>query len=123
MSSLDDYLSALMRLDEATAQKQALKDKLVPAYIKEGLDDIETEFQPVIDQLQIAVDLMKQALINDVLDAGQTLSNDVVVAAYTPKKPKWDSDGLLRYAETHPELLMLLGWTEPSVMVRVNSNE
>ena len=119
MSSLDDYLSALMRLNEATAQKQALKDKLVPAYIREGLDDIETEFQPVIDQLQVAVDLMKQALINDVLDAGQTLSNDVVVAAYTPKKPKWDSDGLLRYAETHPELLMLLGWTEPSVRVRV----
>jgi len=33
MSSLDDYLSALMRLNEATAQKQALKNKLIPAYI------------------------------------------------------------------------------------------
>jgi hypothetical protein len=119
MSSLDDYLFAMMRLNEAEAQKQALKDKLVPQYIKDGLADIDTEFQPVIDQLQAAADLMKQALIKDVLDAGKTLSNDSIMAVYTPAKPKWDSEGLERYAEDHPEIRVLMGWQAPSVRVRV----
>ena len=60
---------------------------------------------------------LKEQISSEILDLGESVSNDLMTVVYRKGQEKWD--GLDAYAKFHPEILALKTVGEPSVQFRL----
>ncbi len=86
--------------------------------VQAELDALETEYQPLLDAAQDNAEILEGEIKNDVLVGGKSVSTDVYQAIYMKGRVTWDSEGITRYAEAHPDVLKFRKVGNPSVALR-----
>ncbi len=105
------------RLDYETKRKELLKA------IQADLDALEAEYQPVLKRAEENIAALENEIKTDVLLCGESISGGMYRAVYTQGRVSWDNEGMIKYAEAHPDVLRFRKQSPPLVSLRVsNSN-
>jgi len=105
------------RLDYETRRKQILKQ------IQADLDALDLEYKPVMEAAEENIDALENEIKTDVLLYGESVSGGMYRATYTQGRVSWDNDGIIRYAESHPDVLQFRKQGQPIVSLRVLSKD
>ena len=92
-----DHLAGLKRRYEA--ERAAILEAIKPQ-----LDALDAEVAPLIEAATDEAEVIEAEARAAVLASGASFKRGAVHAVYTPERVTWDSKGLARYWETHPEL-------------------
>lgn len=122
MKELDDYTNLVYQLEAIKADKRAMIDKLLPDYIKQGLKDIDEEFDPNIATCEANIEAAKKLVAKAVVEIGESVSNATHIAVYAKPSVTWDTKGLAAYALRDPNILLFEKIGEPSVRIRLKGN-
>ncbi len=102
----------LARMDYDAKRADVLKK------VQAELDAIEVEFRPVLDAAEENAEALEAQIKNDVLLHGESLRGGPYQAIYMKGRVSWDSKGVDRYAQSHPELLKYRREGQPTVFLR-----
>jgi hypothetical protein len=105
------------RLDYETRRKELLKA------IQSDLDALEVEYRPVLERAEANIAVLENEVKTDVLLCGESISGGMYRAVYTQGRVSWDNDGMLKYAEVHPDVLRFRKQGQPSVSFRVMNKD
>ena len=97
------------------ARKTAILSKIQPE-----LDALEAEYTPLFQALTEQETNATAEIKNDVLRFGASVRSDTIKAVYTKGRVSWDTKGLTRYAEAHPDVLEFRKQGAPLVIIRYN---
>lgn len=100
-----------MKFDELRAQA-------MPPEVKQALDDIAAEEKTALEALQDGIDGLTAEIKAEVIQAGETVKGDYMMAVYNKPRVTWDNKGLDGYAVAHPEITAFRKAGEPSVSLR-----
>ncbi len=114
LKRLADLHAALdmTRIDYEAKRAEVLKK------VQAELDALESEYQPVLDAAQENASTLEAEIKNDVLLGGESVKTDLYQAIYVRGRISWDTDGMDRYARSHPEVLAFRREGEPNVSIR-----
>ena len=115
LSRLADLRAAadVARMDYEAKRAEAMKK------IRDELDAIEVEYQPVLETAEANASALEAEIKNDVLLRGESLHGGMYHAIYMKGRVSWDAVGINEYARDHPEVLRFRKEGQPSVQVRV----
>jgi hypothetical protein len=106
VTQLDALAQLHAALDEANIEKQKLIDSVITPEIKAKLVEIDAEFA---DRLTVGQEKIAEAEADvkaAVVGAGESIKGSHLHAVYSVGRAHWDDRKLVRYAETHKEILM-----------------
>ena len=87
--------------------------------VQAELDALDEEYDPVLEAAEHNAATLEGEIKNDVLLRGESVRNEQYQATYMRGRVSWDSDGIGKYAESHPEVLRFRKEGQPSVSLRV----
>ena len=102
----------LTRIDYEARRAEVLKK------VQAELDALESEYEPLLEAAEQNASTLESEIKNDVLLAGESVVTDVYQALYLKGRVTWDTTGIDRYAQSHPEVLRFRKQGEPSVALR-----
>ena len=114
-----ERLSSLRNATEFTRLDYETKHKKLLKQIQTELDALEAEYQPVLDAAQENIAALENEIKTEVLLYGESVSGGMYRAVLTRGHVSWDSDGMDRYAASHPEVLQFRKQGQPLVSLRV----
>jgi len=91
--------------------------------IQAELDALELEYRPVLEAADENIAALENEIKTDVLMYGESISGGSYRASYTQGRVSWDNDGMTKYAAAHPDVLQFRKQGQPSVSLRVVSND
>jgi hypothetical protein len=91
--------------------------------IQAELDALELEYRPVLEAADENIATLENEIKTDVLMYGESISGGSYRASYTQGRVSWDNDGMTKYAAAHPDVLQFRKQGQPSVSLRVVSND
>ena len=114
LTRLADLQSArdVVRMDYEAKRDEILKK------VQAELDALESEYQPLLDAADFNADTLEAEIKNDVLLAGESVTTDFYQAYYMKGRITWDTDGMARYANSHPDVLRFRKEGQPYVTLR-----
>ena len=101
------------RLDYETKRTQILKQ------VQAELDALDSEYKPVIERVDENIAMLENEIKTDVLLHGESVSGGMYRAIYMQGRVSWDSEGINKYAEAHPDVLQFRKQGQPIVSLRV----
>lgn len=101
------------RLDYETKRAEILKQ------IQSELDALDLEYKPVLEAAEENIAALENEIKTDVLLYGKTISGGMYRATYTHGRISWDSEGMVKYAISHPDVLQFRKQGQPIVSLRV----
>ncbi len=105
------------RLDYETKRTQILKQ------VQAELDALNLEYKPVMERTEENIAALENEIKTDVLLYGESVSGGMYRATYTRGRVSWDSDGITKYAESHPDVLQFRKQGQPIVSLRVMNKD
>lgn len=116
----------LQQLSEAVAHKTLIemdmkeKRDAIMATIAKDLRDLEEEYAPSLEQVQLQITKLELAARQEVIAKKETDTDKDAgfQVVYVPGKVTWDTKGLEGYAVGHPEILVFKKVGEPSTTLR-----
>jgi hypothetical protein len=106
ITQLDALAQLHAALDEANIQKKALVDSVITPEIKLKLTEIDAEFEDLLvtcgEKIAEAEATVKAAVVG----AGESIKGAHMQAVYSVGRAHWDDRKLVKYAETHKEILI-----------------
>ena len=105
------------RLDYESKRVEILKQ------IQAELDALDSEYKPVLEAVEENIAVLENEIKTDVLLYGESISGGSYRASYTQGRVSWDSEGMTKYAASHPDVLQFRKQGQPSVSLRVVSND
>jgi len=103
----------LTRLDYEQRRAEILKA------VQAELDAVEAEYAPLFETADERVAALEAEIKEAVAEAGQSVKHGGIQAVYTRGRTTWDTRGLTRYAEPHPEINDYRREGKPSVSIRI----
>lgn len=100
------------RMDYESKRAEVLKQ------VQAQLDALEGEYLPLLESADENAAALEAEIKNDVLLGGKTVSTDVYQAVYSKGRVNWDTAGIDKYAESHPEVLKYRKIGRPIVTLR-----
>ena len=116
---LNEYTNNLAEIDLLNGERQTMIDKVITPEIKEQLENIDREIDPVIEKFNARAAELADLIKAEVIAAGETISGEHHQAVYSKPRVSWNSKGLEGYAVAHPEILVFRTEGSPSVSLRV----
>ena len=101
------------RLDYETKRTQILKQ------VQAELDALDSEYKPVIERVDENIAMLENEIKTDVLLHGESVSGGMYRAIYMQGRVSWDSEGINKYAEAHPDVLQFRKQGQPIVSLRI----
>lgn len=101
------------RLDYEARRQEILKK------VQSELDALQVEYQPILDSVQENIEELENEIRTEVLMHGESVSGGAYRAIYTKGRVSWDSKGMEKYAQRHPEVLEFRKEGAPVVMLRL----
>jgi hypothetical protein len=116
LNRLSDLRAAvdLTRMDYETKRKAILQK------VQVELDALDEEYDPVLEAAENNATALEAEIKNDVLLRGESVRNEQFQATYTRGRVSWDNEGIVKYAESHPDVLKFRKEGQPTVSLRVN---
>jgi hypothetical protein len=105
------------RLDYEAKRSEILKK------VQSELDALEVEYQPLLDSVDENIEDLENEIRTDVLLHGESVSGGAYRAIYMKGRVAWDSNGIQKYAEQHPEVLKYRKEGAPSVSLRITGDK
>lgn len=105
------------RLDYEAKRLEILKK------VQAELDALDVEYIPLMDTVEENISELENEIRTDVLLHGESVSGGTYRATYTKGRVAWDSGGIEKYAERHPEVLQFRKQGQPIVVLRVISEK
>lgn len=106
VARLDALAQLHAALDEANIEKKALIDSVITPEIKAKLAEIDAEFADRLATCGERIDRAEAEVRVLVVKAGESIRGAHMHAVYSAGRARWDDRKLVRYAETHKEILM-----------------
>ena len=114
----------LDRLAELDAQrdlilvdKEALKESIIPAEIKQQLRDVDAEYDPKLEAISQERAQLEAEVRNNVMVSGESVVGEIYRASYVKGRVSWDTKALDGYAVAHPEIAQFKKLGAPSVRI------
>lgn len=103
--------------DTILVDVEALKQQVIPAEIKEQLQDIDSEYNPKLDAISQEHTQLEAEIRNDVMVSGESVKGDRYRASYVKGRISWNTEALDGYALTHPEINICRKEGAPTVRI------
>jgi hypothetical protein len=117
-----DKLERLTNLEAAadlTRMDYEKKRAGIMKQIQADLDALEMEYQPLIEAAEKNIEALTVEIKNEVLLHGDSVQGGKFRATYVKGRISWDTRGMTKYAESHPDVLQFRKEGHPSVTLRV----
>jgi FAD/FMN-containing dehydrogenase len=114
-----ERLSNLRNAAEFTRLNYETKRKELLKAIQAELDALEAEYQPICERVEENIASLENEIKTDVLLWGESIAGGMYRAVYTQGRVSWDNDGMLKYAEAHPDVLRFRKQGQPVVSLRI----
>lgn len=118
--TIEEMLTTLKELDArlelAKIDKKRAELKVIPAEVKQQLDDIAVEFDEIIEGISQAIKSLEGEIKDATMQQGQTVKSHYT-AVWVSGRVKWDNKGLSKYAQDHPEIERWKTIGQPSVRI------
>lgn len=105
-------------VDALNLKKQALIDSVLTDEIKQQLAEIDAEFAPEYQAVSEKSTALEQEIKTDVIQAGETVKGDQLMAVFNKGRVSWDTKGLDGVLAVMPELEKFRKEGAPSVSIR-----
>ena len=103
---IEKYADLVERLDMLTKNQAELQAKAIPAEIKKAIEELNAEYNPMIETVQTELAETKIQIEQTVLEQGSTLKGSRFMATWNKGRDGgWDSKKLEGYAMVHPEIM------------------
>jgi len=98
--------------------KQTLIDSILTPEIKAKIAEINAEFADKTKSLNQEITFLEGEVKQEVVNAGETIKGEYMMAVYVKGRVSWDTKALDGYATAHPEIAQFRKIGEPSVSIR-----
>ena len=116
------FEAAVEDCDRLEAEKNRLREEIL-AKVAQELAALDLEFAAPLDAAERRKQEAEMELRAAVLIAGQAIKGRFVRAAYVKGRVSWDTRGLDRYAQTHPDVLQFRREGDPSTQITIGAPE
>lgn len=114
---LDKYADYQSQVDLLRLDYEA-KRRAIQATIQAQLDELDTEYKPVMEAAQGNIADLESQIKETVKTGGATVKGKYFQAVYVRGRVSWDTKALDGYAIAHPEIAAMRKEGEPSVSLR-----
>ena len=114
---LDRLAELDAHLDMVLLDKEALKQSVIPAEVKQQLRDIDFEYDPKLEAISQERAQLEAEVRNDVMVSGQSIKGETYRASYVLGRTSWDTAALDGYAAVHPEIAQFKKLGAPTVRI------
>jgi hypothetical protein len=105
-------------VDALNIKKQALIESVLTPEIKQQLAEIDAEFAPEYEAVSEKTAVLEQEIKTDVVQAGETVKGDHLMAVFNKGRVSWDTKGLEGVLALIPEIEKFRKEGDPSVSIR-----
>ena len=105
-------------VDALNIKKQALIESVLTPEIKQQLAEIDAEFAPEYEAVSEKTSALEQEIKTDVVQAGETVKGDHLMAVFNKGRVSWDTKGLDGALALAPWLEKFRKEGDPSVSIR-----
>jgi len=114
-----EALAELMAQEDAIRlQKEALKATVLTDEIRQQLADIDLEFASQEEAVSELIATTRTEVMAAVLTHGASVKAERMQAVWSKPRTKWDTPGLLGFAQAHPEVATFMSVGKASVSLR-----
>jgi hypothetical protein len=114
---LDQLANFQAQRDVLNLQKRELIDQILTEEIKARLEEIEAEFAIRMEAVEENIALLEEEIRAEVIRHGATVKGTFLRAIWNKGRVSWDSRGIERYAQNHPEVLSFRKQGKPYVSI------
>jgi hypothetical protein len=122
---IENTIEKLNSLSELKASRSVLltewkaaQDQAMPPEIKSALQDIDSKFVEQLNKADEQVETLETQIKAEVLDEGQTVTGDSLMAVWSKGRVSWADKELQGYLIDHPEIGRFRIEGSPSVSIR-----
>ena len=101
------------RLDYEAKRDEILKQ------VQAELDALDAEYKPLQEKVDESITSLEKEIKTDVLLHGESVQGGTYRAVYTKGRTSWDTGGIEKYAEQHPDVLFYRKQGESTVSLRI----
>jgi hypothetical protein len=102
---LDQLANFQAQRDVLSLQKRELIDQILTDEIKLRLEEIEAEFAARVQAVEENIALLEEEIKGEVIRHGATVRGTFLRAVWNKGRVSWDTRGIERFAQKHPEVL------------------
>lgn len=117
-NQIDRYSDLTYQHDALLIKKQSLIDEVITPEIKAKIAEIDSEFDPILMQLNQNRSALEQSIKEQVSTLGKTVQGKYHYFRWTRPRVTWDTRALDGYAAAHPEILRFRKEGKPVISVR-----
>jgi hypothetical protein len=114
---LDQLANFQAQRDVLNLQKRELIDQILTAETKARLEEIEAEFATRVEAVEENISLLEEEIKTEVIQHGATVKGTFLRAVWNKGRISWDTRGIERYAQAHPEVLGFRKQGKPYVSI------
>ena len=116
---IEEYTDIVLRKADIESKKQTVIDSILTPEIKQQLEDVDAEFAPALDKLNLDLSIKESELKDAVVQEGQTVRGSTHMAVYTKGRTSWDTKMLDGLILVMPQLAEAKTIGNPSVSIRL----
>jgi len=116
---LEEYTDIVLHKADIESKKQAVIDTILTPEIKQQLADVDAEFAPTIDKLNLDLSIKESELKGAVVQEGQTVKGTTHMAVFSKGRVSWDTKMLDGLSLVIPQLANAKTVGSPSVSIRL----
>jgi len=118
---LELYTDTVLRIDQETANKQALIDQVIPQEVKDRIAEINDEFDPILAGLQTMKKTVEDQLRYEVVNSGvKKVQGNTFTATLVKGRTTWDTKILDGMVALVPQIEVARKTGDPSVRITAN---
>jgi hypothetical protein len=118
IEKLNQLAELISAVDALNIKKQALIESVLTPEIKQQLAEIDAEFAPEYEAVSEKTAVLEQEIKIDVVQAGETVKGNHLMAVFNKGRVSWDAKGLEGVLALIPEIEKFRKEGDPSVSIR-----
>lgn len=123
MKEIQELLNQLAneraKIDVLNLREQVEIDKILTPEIRAKIEIVKAEYAEQSEVTRDAVKALEFKIKKAVIDHGQSVKSDFLMATWNKPRITWDSKGLSGYAVAHPEITAFRKTGNPTSTIRV----
>ena len=113
-----DRLTNLQAAIDVTRLDYEAKRAAILGQVQAELDALDSEYKPLLESADENIAALETEIKTDVLLFGESVQAGTYRAVYMAGRVSWDSEGMARYAASHPDVIQFRKQGQPTVALR-----
>lgn len=116
-SKLDQLANFRAEKEVLQLEKKELIDQILTPEIRARIAEIEAEFEPRLEVVDLKIAALEEEIKQDVLQNGASVRGSFLRAVWNKGRVTWDTKGMDDYSIYHPEILTFRKQGQPYVSI------